>query len=521
MRVQFLTAREAANLITDNATIAINGFVGIGAAEEVQEKIKERYEETNAPKGLTLYYAAGQGDGKDRALNLLNGEGLLKRVVGGHWNLAPKLQKLALDNKIEAYNFPQGVISHMFRSSASGEKGTISKIGLDTFVDPTQDGGKLNSITKEDLVKKIELEGEEYLYYLAPKIDFAIIRGTFADEYGNISLEEEVATLDATNMAIACKNNGGKVIVQVKDIVGANTLDPRLVKIPGVLVDVVVKCTDINAYHDQVFGEVYNPAYCGNAKTLLNRVAPPKLDNRKVIGRRGAMEIHAYSLVNLGIGIPELVGAVANEEGQGDKITLSVESGITGGVPLGGIKFGGVINPQSIIDQDIQFDLYDGGGLDVTFLGLAQCDKEGNINVSKFGPKIPGCGGFINISQSTKRIVFCGTFTAGGLKEKVENGELIILEEGREKKFVKKVEQITFSAKYANETEQEVLYITERCVFRLTKEGLMLIEIAPGVDLERDILGNMDFIPIIPEKLEMMDERIFRDTLMSLELKNI
>ena len=203
MRVQFLTAREAANLITDNATIAINGFVGIGAAEEVQEKIKERYEETNTPKGLTLYYAAGQGDGKDRALNLLNGEGLLKRVVGGHWNLAPKLQKLALDNKIEAYNFPQGVISHMFRSSASGEKGTISKIGLDTFVDPTQDGGKLNSITKEDLVKKIELEGEEYLYYLAPKIDFAIIRGTFADEYGNISLEEEVATLDETNMAIA------------------------------------------------------------------------------------------------------------------------------------------------------------------------------------------------------------------------------------------------------------------------------------------------------------------------------
>ena len=518
MRVQFLTAREAADLITDNSTIAINGFVGIGAAEEIQEKLKERYEETKSPRDLTLYYAAGQGDGKERALNLLDGEGLLKRVVGGHWNLAPKLQKLVLDNKIEAYNFPQGVISHMFRSSASGEKATISKIGIETFVDPTQGGGKLNEVTKEDLVKKIELEGEEYLYYLAPKIDFTIIRGTFADELGNISLEDEVATLDATNMALACKNNGGKVIVQVKDIVGANTLDPRLVKIPGVLVDVVVKCTDAYKYHEQVFGEEYNPAYCGNAKTLLSRVEPPKLDNRKVIGRRGAMEMNAYSLVNLGIGIPELVGAVANEEGQGDKITLSVESGITGGVPLGGIKFGGVINPQSILDQDVQFDLYNGGGLDATFLGLAQCDEEGNINVSKFGPKIPGCGGFINISQSTKRIVFCGTFTAGGLKEKIEDGKLVILEEGREKKFIKKVEQITFSAKYANDTNQEVLYVTERCVFKLTKDGLLLIEIAPGVDLEKDILAHMDFKPIIADDLKLMDERIFKDALMGLEL---
>lgn len=518
MRVQFLTAREAADLITDNSTIAINGFVGIGAAEEIQTKLKERFEETKSPKNLTLYYAAGQGDGKDRALNLLSGEGLLKRIVGGHWNLAPKLQKLVLDNKVEAYNFPQGVISHMFRSSASGEKGTISKIGLETFVDPTQGGGKLNDVTKEDLVKKIELEGEEYLYYNAPKIDFAIIRGSFADELGNISLEDEVATLDATNMALACKNNGGKVIVQVKDIVGANTLDPRLVKIPGVLVDAVVKCTDISLYHEQVFGEEYNPAYCGNAKTLLSRVEPPKLDNRKVIGRRGAMEINAYSLVNLGIGIPELVGAVANEEGQGDKITLSVESGITGGVPLGGIKFGGVINPQSILDQDVQFDLYNGGGLDATFLGLAQCDEAGNINVSKFGPKIPGCGGFINISQSTKRIIFCGTFTAGGLKEKVEDGKLVILEEGREKKFIKKVEQITFSAKYANETNQEVLYVTERCVFKLTKDGLKLIEIAPGVDLEKDILAHMDFKPIVSDDLKLMDERIFKDALMGLEL---
>ncbi len=519
MRVKFMTAQEAAALIQDEACIATSGFVGLGVPEELEMALGKRFEETGSPKNLTLYYAAGQGDGKEKALNRLALEGLLKRVVGGHWNLAPKMQKLALENKIEAYNFPQGVLSHVFRDAASGNKGTISKVGLKTFVDPEQEGGKLNEVTKEDLVSKVQLEGEDYLYYKTPKLDFVLIRGTFADELGNVSLQGEVASLDATNMALACKSNGGTVIVQVKEIVNANSLDPRYVKIPSSLVDVVVKTSDPALFHEQVYGEVFNPTYCGDAKMLLSGVTPPVLDNRKVIGRRGAMEMKAYSTINLGIGIPELVGAVANEEGQGDKITLSVEAGLTGGVPLGGLKFGGAVNPQSILDQDVQFDFYDGGGLDATFLGLAQCDEKGNINVSKFGPRIPGCGGFINISQNTKKVFFCGTFTAGGLKEEVKDGKLTILQEGREKKFIKKVEQITFSAEYALETGQEVTYITERCVLKLTAEGLMVTEIAPGVDLERDILAQMDFTPVIARDLKEMDTRIFTDALMGLELQ--
>ncbi|MGP1487902.1 MAG: acyl CoA:acetate/3-ketoacid CoA transferase [Peptoanaerobacter stomatis] len=519
MSVKFMTAREAADLIYDGATVGTGGFVGFGIPEEIELELGNRYNETKSPKAITLYYAAAQGDGKDRAVNHFDAEGLLKRVVGGHWNLAPKLQKLVFDNKMEAYNFPQGILSHMFRDAASGKPATISKVGLKTFVDPDLQGGKLNDVTKEDLVKKVNIEGEEYMYYYTPKLDFVILRGTFADELGNISLEEEYASLDATNMAVACKNNGGTVIVQVKDIVNANSLDPRLVKIPGALVDVVVKTTDPFKYHEQAFGAYFDPTYCGMAKKLLSTVEPPVLDNRKVIGRRGALEMKANSVINLGIGIPELVGAVTNEEGEGEKMTLSVEAGITGGVPLGGLQFGGAINPYCIVDQDTQFCFYDGGGLDATFLGLAQCDEKGNINVSKFGPRIAGCGGFINISQNTKKVIFCGTFTAGGLKEEVKDGKLIILQEGREKKFIKNVEQITFSADYANETNQDVTYITERCVLKLTKEGLMITEIAPGVDMDKDILAHMEFKPLISKDLKLMDERIFKDELMGLKLQ--
>ena len=519
MKVQFLSAREAADLIKDNSTIATGGFVGIGVAEEIELELENRYNETSHPRNVTLYYAAGQGDGDSRAVNHLSPKGLLKRVVGGHWNLAPKLQKLAIDNEIEAYNFPQGVISHMFRDAASNKPGTLSKVGLSTFVDPDLEGGKLNTITKEDLVKKVTVLDEEFLYYETPKLDYVLLRGTFADEVGNISFEEEAVTLDATNMATACKNNGGTVIVQVKDIVNQGSLHPKLVKLPNSLVDVVVKTSDPYKYHEQIFGEYYNPSYSGQTKKLLSTVEPPKLDNRKIIGRRAALEVKAYSTTNLGIGIPEVVGAVINEEGERDKITLSVEAGPTGGVPAGGKSFGASINPYAILDQDNQFDFYDGGGLDITFLGLAQCDEKGNINVSKFGPRIPGCGGFINISQNTKNVVFCGTFTAGGLKEEIKDGQLHIIQEGREKKFIKAVEQVTFSSSYAIKTNQNVKYITERCVMVLTDKGLMITEIAKGIDLEKDIINQMEFKPLIAKDLKLMDERIFKDQLMGLQLK--
>lgn len=519
MKVKFLTAREAVNLIFDGAVVGTGGFVGVGVPEELEAILEERYLETNSPKDLTIYYAAGQGDGKDRALNHLAHEGLIKRVIGGHWNLAPKLQALALGNKIEAYNFPQGVISHMFRDAASSKPFTYTRVGLKTFIDPDLEGGKLNEISKEDIVKKEKINGEEFLLYPTPKLDFVILRGTFSDENGNISLQEEAAYGETVAMAMACRNNCGKVIVQVKDIVKKGSLDPRFIKLSEAMVDVVVKTSDVEKYHRQTFGSVYNPKYSGALKAADGDVAAPKMDNRKIIGRIGAKMMKANSVVNLGIGIPELVAAVLNEEGQGDKMTMTVESGIHGGTPAGGTDFGAVVNPDIILDQDRQFDFYDGGGLDITFLGLAQCDEKGNINVSKFGPKIPGCGGFINISQNTKRVVFCGTFTAGGLKQEIKDGKLNIIQEGKMKKFIKKVEQVTFSADYANETGQEVTYVTERAIFELTPDGLLLTHIAPGVRVQEDIIDQMEFRPIVAKELEIIDPIIFNEGLMNLELK--
>lgn len=417
MRVQFLSPREAVNMIPNGACIATGGFCTLGVPEEIETALEERYLKEGSPTDLTLYYAAGQGSGKDGGVNHLAYEGMLKRVVGGHWNLAPDLQKLAMENKVEAYNLPQGVVSHMFRDAASGKEMTISKVGLYTFVDPELEGGKLNSVTTEEIVKKIQIEGKEYLMYEPPKVDVAILRGTYADEMGNVSLEEEGATLETTSIALAAKSNRGIVIVQVKDVVKAGTLDPKLVKLSSAMVDVIVKTTDVEKYHQQTFGTTFLPWFSGQKRAVLEESEPMEMSNRKIIGRRCAMMMRPDMVINLGIGMPESVSSILNEEGQGKSMMLTVESGPQGGVPAAGSLFGQSYNPDIILDQDRQFDFYDGGGLDITVLGLAQCDKRGNINVSKFGPRIAGCGGFINISQNTHKVVFCGTFTAGGLKE--------------------------------------------------------------------------------------------------------
>jgi len=518
MKSKVVSKEQAIALIKNGDTIATGGFLGCAHPEELTSEIEKKFLETKAPNNLTLVYAAGQGDGKDRGLNHLGHEGLVRKVIGGHWGLAPKLQKLALENKIQAYNLPQGTISHLYRDIAAGKPGTITHVGLETFVDPRVEGGKLNKETNEDIVKVISIEGKEYLFYKAFPINVVLLRATYADEDGNATMEKEAVTLDSTAMAQAAKSSGGIVILQVEKIVAKGALDPRKVKIPGIYVDAIVVGSEKNQM--QTFGERFNPSYCGEVRVPVNSIDSLPLNERKIIARRAAMELVPHATVNLGIGVPEGVAIVANEEGIGSEMTLTVEAGGVGGVPAGGTSFGATTNPMAILDQSVQFDFYDGGSLDVAFLGLAQVDKTGNVNVSKFGPKIAGCGGFINITQNAKKVVYCGSFTAGGLKVSVSEGKLEIIEEGKANKFLNAVEQITFSGDYAAKNGQPVLYITERAVFRLADNGVVLEEIAPGVNLEKDILDHMDFKPIISPELKEMDKKIFSPALMGLTLEN-
>lgn len=504
---------DAVATIDDGDTICVSGFVGIGTPEGLLKGLESRFLAEAAPRDISLLFAAAPGDGKDRGLNRLAHRGLVKRAIGGHWSLVPKLGAMAVANQIEAYNLPLGCISQLYRDIAAQKPGMFSKVGLRTFVDPRQSGGAINTISTEKLVEVKELQGEEWLFYHAIPVDVALIRGTTADRLGNITMEREALTLDMLSIAMAAKNSGGLVIAQVERIAAPGSLAPKDVIVPGNLVDCVVVAGRED--HMQTFQTQYEHAFTGRMVAAVDQISPMKLDPRKIIARRAAMELPVNGVVNLGIGMPEGVGAVANEEEIIDHITLTTEAGVLGGVPQSGLDFGAAINANSIIQTNQQFDFYDGGGLDLACLGMAETDARGNVNVSRFKDRFAGAGGFINISQNARKVVFVGTFTAGGLKVAIADGGLKIFQEGRNRKFIAGVEQITFNGTYATEQGKEPLYVTERCVFQMTQTGLKLIEIAPGVDLARDILNQMEFEPVIGD-VRPMDARLFTEARMGL-----
>ena len=506
--MKIVTAREAVEHIQTGDTIAISGSGGcVCEPTRLLKELGNRYLEEKQPRDLTIIHAGGLGDKDTGGTDAIAYEGLVKRDIGGHWAMAPYMAELALQEKIEAYNLPQGVISQMFGAIAGHKPGVITKTGLCTFVDPRIEGGKMNQSAKEDLVELLELKGEEWLFYPSVPVQVALIRGTTADTNGNISGEEEAAKMDALHVAQAAHNSGGIVIAQVKYLTEANTLHPKDVIVPGIYVDYLV----VDPEQMQTCETYYDPALAGNTRIPLEALKELPLDSRKVIARRAAKELSGVenAVINLGVGMPSGIAAVAAEEGWLNKLTFTVEQGIVGGMPVGGLIFGCAYNPDAIMWQADQFNFYDGGGLDFCFLGAAQVDQQGNVNSSKTGNLLSGCGGAINISQNSPRVVFCLMFTAKGFRARTDNGELEILQEGKTSKFVSEVDQITFSGEYAKKHGQKVLYITERAVFELTEEGLMLTEIAPGVDLKKDILEQMEFTPKISENLRTMDKELF------------
>ena len=506
MPPKVISADEAAKLIHPGSTVAIQGSGGaVAEPTSLLRAIRRRFDTERMPRNLTLIHATGLGDRDAAGTDILAAIGLVKRDIAGHLGMAPLMAQMIINNNIECYNFPQGVISHLFSAIGGRKPGVLTKVGLRTFVDPRLEGGRMNACTREELVSVVNLAGEEWLFFPRLQIDVALIRGTFVDPSGNLSYDEEAVILEGIAIAQAARACGGIVIVQARAAVEANSIHPKSVRVPGICVDYVVLDPD----QKQTTLNFYNPALAGNRRIAVSELASPPLDERKVIARRAAQELYPGAVVNLGVGMPAGVATVATDTGIINSLTFTLEQGTIGGVPAGGIEFGVAYNPEAIIPEDQQFNFYDGGGLDIAILGMAQTDADGNVNVSKVGPLLPGCGGFINISQNAKKVVFCGTLTTKGLVCEIRDRTLRIRKEGAIQKFVSKVEQVTFSGRLAQEDGRTALYITERAVFELRRTGLTLIEIAPGLDLELDVLAHMAFRPAIQEPLKVMDPAFF------------
>ncbi|MEJ1974096.1 MAG: CoA-transferase [Lacunisphaera sp.] len=506
-RSKLLSAAAAVQLIPAGATIAIQGAGG-GAGEPTAllRALRERFLREQAPAGLRLVHASGLGDRAEIGTDLLALPGLVATDIAGHLGMAPTFARLIQEDKVACYNFPQGVISHLFRATAAGHPGVFTKTGLHTFVDPRLQGGRFNASAREALVRLHEIDGEEWLFFPRLRLDVAFVRGTTADLKGNISSEEEPAIYEGISIAQATKANGGIVIAQVKRLAEAGTLDPRAVEIPGVSVDYVVVDPD----QRQTCLKEFDASLSGAVRVPLETLPRLPLSERKVVARRAAAELFSGATINVGVGMPDGIAPVAAEQGRLGEFTFTIEQGMVGGMPAGGVIFGVSHNPEARIHQSHQFDFYDGGGLDLAFLGLAQVDAAGNVNVSKVGDLYAGCGGFINISQNAKKVVFCGTFSAKGARVEIAGGRLQIRQEGSVRKFVRAVEQVTYSGDYARRRGQPALFVTERAVFSLEKEGLVLREIAPGVDLRRDVLERMEFQPVIAPDLKPMAAEFFQ-----------
>jgi propionate CoA-transferase len=512
--MKVISASEAASLIQPGDSILVSGSGGGHCVPEaVLEAIEARFLETGAPRDLCLIHAVGIGDRKLKGAARFRHPGMLKRSITGALVDSPPLIELAQKDLIESYTLPQGVIAQMTREIAAGRPGVITKTGLHTFVDPRQRGARQSASAREDLVELLEIGGEEWLRFKPFPLDVVLLRGTTADEDGNITMEQEAVPGEMLSSAQAGRRLGAVVVVQVKRLARRGTLPQRAVKIPGILVDHVV----VDENQRQTYWSDYNPSYSGEMRIPLEGLRRLPFTERKIVARRAAMEIRPGAVCNLGAGISTGVSAVAAEEGFLDEVVLTNEQGFVGGAPLTGPDSGAAQNYDAMVDQPYQFDFYDGGGLDIAFLSFAEVDGEGHVNVSRFGDTIVGIGGFVNISQNACKVVFSGTFTAGGLQIATTDGQLRILQEGRSRKFVRAVEQICYNGRFAREQGREAVFVTERAVFRVGASGLELCEVAPGIDIERDIVAHMDFRPAIAADLRTMDARLFAAEPMGLK----
>ncbi|HEY6028851.1 MAG TPA: CoA-transferase [Pseudolabrys sp.] len=514
MAPRVVTAEQFASLVADGDTLLIGGSgAGHSVPDTLIGAIGKRFKAEGRPRNLTTVHPVGLGDRANRGIGHLAHAGLLKRVVCGTLVDSPPVERMAAANEIEAYTLPQGCLSQLTREMAAGRPGLVTHVGLDTFVDPRHGGGKQSEKAKDDLVDLIQIGGKDYLHFKPFHVDIALIRGTTADEDGNITMEHEAVFGEMISMAQAARRAGGLVVAQVKRMALAGTLPPKQVKVPGMLVDLIV----VDPEQTQTFFTVHDPAYAGEMKVPLTSIAALPFSVRKVVARRAALELFPGAICNLGSGISTGIASIAAEEKSLDAVVLTNEQGLIGGAPATGNEPGAGRNYQAMVDQPYQFDFYDGGGLDLAFLSFAEVDAGCNVNVSRFGDRIVGPGGFINISQNAKTMIFSGTFTAGGLAIAWPGGRTEIKKDGAEKKFVRAVEQITYSGPLAAKNGQRALYVTERAVFTRNAAGrLELIEIAPGVDLARDIVAQMQFAPDISPSLKEMDARIFRPDPMGL-----